>query len=380
MATVPYSRVVDVRLTRNDNFPNRAGFGVPLILSEIVSDVTAGAVDAATRTKVYGTLQEVLEDWGPMTGAYLAAQRIFGQNPQPLQIKIGYMDDATATQYPVDLGIIKEYDDDWYFLLPTSTGTWTDDVTKVKALADWTETQTKQCFVMSYDANTENPADTTSVAASLKELYDRTSVFYHDVIGTNSHAAMAAYCATRNFDDAGSAYTGKFKELAGIPVVDKGSAAIQAVTGFVPGQGLNETQGHSANTYINIGGQAFNVEGQTLKRSFIDEIHFQDWLVARTQEEILGVFLNTASVPYTDQGMNLLVQAVQNVLLRARNAGLVADMIDENGLARRFLIEVPRVSTVSAAQRRQRIAPAIRVSFRYAGAIHWSRVDYTMNF
>lgn len=380
MATLPYNRVVDVRLTRNDNFPNRAGFGIPLIISEIPSDVTAGAVDTATRVKTYGTLSEVGEDWGSATGAYLAAQRAFGQNPKPLQVKIAHMVDTAEAAYVADLEIIKEYDDGWYFGIPTATGAWVDDVAKVTALADWFEAQTKQLFVMSYDANTENPTDTTSVSAVLKTLYDRTSVFYHDVTGTCSHVAMAAYCATRNFDDAGSAYTAKFKEFAGIPVVDKGSAAIQAVTGFVPGLGLDATQGHFANTYIDIGGAPFNTEGQTLKGSFIDEIHFQDWVIARTQEEILGVFLNTASVPYTDQGINLLVQAVQNVMLRARTAGLVADYTDENGDIRNYLIQVARVSAIAASQRRQRIAPAIQCTFRYAGAVHWSRVDYTMNF
>lgn len=380
MATLPYNRVVDVRLTRNDNFPNRAGFGVPLILSEIPSDVTAGAVDTANRVKTYGTLSEVAADWGSTTGAYIAAQTIFGQNPQPLQIKIAHMVDTAEAAYVADLEIIKEYDDGWYFGIPTATGAWVDDVAKVTVLADWFEAQTKQLFIMSYDANTESPTDTTSVAAVLKTLYDRTSVFYHDVAGMMPSAAMSAYCSTRNFDDAGSAYTAKFKEFNGIPVVDKGSSSIQAVTGFVPGIGLDQTQGHFANVYIDIGGAPFNTEGQTLKGSFIDEIHFQDWVIARTQEEMLGVFLNNAAVPYTDLGMNLLVQAVQNVMLRARNAGLVADYVDGSGLSRRYSIEVPRVSTVAASQRRQRIAPAIRVQFRYAGAIHWSRVDYTMNF
>lgn len=379
MATLPYTRVVDVTLTRNDNFPTRRGFGIPLIISEVVSDVTAGAVDAATRTKVYATMDEVAADWGTTTGAFLNAQRIFSQSPRPIQIKIGYMDDSAPANIATDLQLIKDYDDGFYWMLPTHTGAWVDDAVAVKAFADWTETQRKQCFIMSYDANTENPADTTSVSAQFKGLYDRTSIFYHDSTVYDPHAGIAAYCSTRNFDDPGSAYTSKFKDVNGIPEVDKGSAIIQAITGFVPGLGLDATQGHRANVLIDIGGQKFNAEGTTLN-AFIDEIHFQDWVVSRTEEELLGIFLNNARVPYSNKGMNILAQGVQNVLQRGVNAGLIERLEDSNGAVRNFTIEVPRVSTVSAAQRRERIAPAITATFRYAGAIHWCRVNYTMNF
>jgi len=379
MATLPYSRVVDVNLTRQDNFPTRAGFGVPLILSDTQS---AGNVDGTTPVKTYGTLAEVEADWPIASATYVTAQAVFSQNPTPNQIKIGDMSTAAdAVTVVTAAGLIEAFDDGFYWMIPTAAlfDASADQATMV-ALAQFVETRTKLLILHSDDANTESQADTTNVAKLLQDLeLSRTTVAYHD-LGDQLQAGIAAYGATRNFDDAGSGYTMKFKNLSGIRSVDRTSSVIQAITGFVPNLGLDATQGFFANTYVNVGGATFVTEGSMADGGFIDEVHFQDWLIARTQEEMLAVFLNNARVPYSDRGVNLLVQAVQRVLTRARAAGLIIDYEDTNGDVRRWDINVPRVADVAESQRRQRIAPAIAVTFRYAGAIHYATVNYTMTF
>lgn len=374
MANLPYTRVVNVNLTRLDNFPSRRGFGVPLILSSVVSDVTTD-VAAATPVKTYGTMQEVAADWGVATEAYKIANTIFSQNPTPLQIKIGYCDSTAAT---AGMDLIEAYDDGWYSLV-------TEAAFKTAALgnelATWIEARAKILLLLSDDANIENAADATNVAAVLKAAnFTRSAVFYVTDMDDHLHAATAAYMATRNFDDANSAYTMKFKEFAGIPTLDRGSAVVQAITGFVPGTGLDGAQGHFANCYVNIGGAQFLVEGSMADGGFLDEMHFQDWIVARTQEELLGIFTTNASIPYTDVGINTLVQGVQAVMGRAKAAGLVAPYANANGDTVDWELTVPRVSTVAASQRRQRIAPAIQATFRYAGAVHYATVSYEMRF
>ena len=377
MATLPYTRVVDVNLTRQDNFPSRQGFGVPLILSDIVSDVTT-AVAAATPVKTYGSVAEVAVDWGVATGAYTHAVMMFSQSPSPIQVKIGYCDQTAIT---AGMDLISAYDDGFYNVVPVSTGAWHDVSADATELATWIEAQPKIMMILSNDANTESVGVTTSIAAVLKTAnFRRSSVFYTALATDLLHAGAAAYIATRNFDDANSAYTVKFKSLNSLATLDRGSAAVQAITGFVPGTGLDATQGHLANAYINIGGADFITEGTMADGGFIDEIHFEDWIVARTQEELLGIFTTNSVIPYTDVGINTLVQGVQAVLSRAKSAGLVAAFTDGNGDTVDWELTVPRVSTIAASQRRQRIAPAISANFRYAGAVHWARVDYTMRF
>jgi hypothetical protein len=183
--------------------------------------------------------------------------------------------------------------------------------------------------------------------------------------------------------DSGQAYTMKFKELPGVDPIDRASGIIQAITGFVPGLGVQPGSGHAANTYVNIGGLNMLVEGTVPSGAFIDEIHAADWLKARTQESVLSVLANNARIPYTTGGVGLLISGgVEPPLRTAFAAGIIADTEDpETGLRLpAFEIQVDDVANVPVAQRRNRIAPDIKVKFRYAGAIHYVTVSMTMQF
>jgi hypothetical protein len=244
------------------------------------------------------------------------------------------------------------------------------------------QAKSKLAIIDSNAVQTESSADTTSVAARNKGEFDRSAVFYHTNAAMFASASLAAYMATRNFDDADSAYTVKFKELPGIGSVNLASAKITAVTGFTSGVGQSEAAGHMANTYIDIGGQNFVVEGSTLTQNvFLDEIHATDWIIARTEEEVLAILLNNARIPFTDQGLEMIASAARTVMQRATRAGIIAEDLDENGdYSPAVEITVPSVFDVSASQRKARIAPAISVRFRYAGAIHYATINYVMNF
>lgn len=383
MAKLPISRVVNVTVTREDRFPTRQGFGIPLI---VTTESVAEQVDATNRVKVYGSMDEVALDWASSTEAFKSAQAAFSQNPRPLQIKIGHvapgvLDGEPDPEITDELQAVYDYDSNWYWLTFTKpfrdTGQVEDDIVA------WVETRNKQAFLDSNDADMEDKANATNVAARHKNgAFDRTSVFYHTDDDVYFGSAATGYVATRNFDQPNSAYTLKFKRLRTVSAMNKPSAVVQAITGFVPELGLDAEEGHFANAYVNIGGLEMVVEGSTLAGAFIDEIHASDWLIARTQEEVLAVLANNDRVPMTNTGVHQLVAAVEAVMQRAFIAGLIADVEDaETGeLLAAYSIEVERVEAIPASQRRQRIAPDIRVVFRYAGAIHYATVRMTMQF
>lgn len=382
MARLPYNRVVDVTLTKLDRFATRRGFGVPII---VTTDAT-GVVDATTRTKVYGSIEEVADDYASTTEPYKAAQAMFAQNPRPRQIKIGFVDDGvltTPTPSPTitaELDALYAYDNDWYFLTFTEEFR---DLALVDDIFDWVETKPKLCIVDSNDANTENSADTTSVAARNKGQYTRAAVFYHPTASEYPSCAAAAVASRFDFDQRDSAYTLKFKRLAGITPANEASAAVQGATGFVPNTGLSSTAGHFANMYVNIGGLNMIVEGSTLGGGFIDEVHFADWIVARAEEEMLTTLVNQPGrVPYTDAGMQILVGTVESVLRRAVIAGAIGTVTDPdtNEVLPEYELRTERVADVPATQRRQRIAPPVDASFRYAGAVHYASVRFLMRF
>lgn len=380
MATLPYSRVVNVTLSRNDAFPTRRGFGTILFLT---SKSISGVLDATHRTKLYASMEEVDADFNAGDEAYKGALAAFSQNPRPIVFKVGFVDVSTgmdADDLQDELDAIYAYDQDWYFL--TIEEPLRDDVA-LNGLVAWVQAKNKLAIIDTNDSGHQDPANTTCISARHKGTVDRTGTFYHTDSALYGGVSLAAYMSTRIFDDANSAYTSKFKQLPGITNINLDSSKITAITGFTPGLGQSLTDGHMANTYINIGGRNFAVEGSTLTPNvFLDEIHATDWIIARTEEETLGILLNNARIPFTDAGMQTLASAARTVMQLAGRAGLVAE--DLNPTTGEYepavVITVPSVFDVPAAQRKARIAPAISVRFRYAGAVHYVTINYTMTF
>ena len=382
MNVLPANRVVDVSLTSLDRFATRRGFGVPLILtSETESD---SPVDASTRTKVYGSMDEVAADWADSSEAYRAANFAFSQNPRPLQVKIGYVDPGTLATSPsptitAELNAVWDFDRNWYWLTFTKEFR---DLDLLDDVMDWVEARSILFIMDSNDVATESPSDTTSVAARNKGRVTRSAVFYGREADEYPAVALIAVASRFNFDQRNSAYTAKFKRLTIVTLANVTSAIDQSVTGFIPAIGLDATAGHFANVYVNQGGIGMVKEGTMLDGRFIDERHFADWLVVRTEEELLSLFANTQRIPYTNEGIGQLISVVEAVMNRAVIAGTIAEEADEDTgeLRPAYEIEVERVEDIPASQRAQRIAPPIDVGFRYAGAIHYATVRYVMRF
>ena len=477
-ARLPYNRVVDVTVTRQDRFASAQGFLTALLLTP---STLAGSLDASHRTKLYSAIEDVAVDWLSSTEEYKAAQRFFQARIRPRQLKLAYFNPAGV--FADELDSIYAADNDWYWGLHLKA---LNDSANQRTLADWAETHAVIFGLDTNDVDTESvgavadatsavtmtiatpgvitwtahgllagdavrftttgalptglvagttyyiaaspaPAtDTFSVAAtpggaaiattgtqsgthtatapkfggSIAEYceskaYDRSPCFYHT--DPNSYLAAAAwgYASGRDLDranfnlarqgviDSGQAYTMKFKNLPGVVPIDRTSGIVQAVTGFIPGAGIQASAGHSANTYVNIGGVNMLLEGTVPSGAFIDEIHAADWLKARTQESVLSLLANTQRIPYTTGGVSLVISGgVEPPLRRAFAAGIISDIEDaETGLRLpAFEIQVDDVANVPVAQRRNRIAPDIAVKFRYAGAIHYVTVSMTMQF
>lgn len=377
--TLPYSRTVRVTLTRNQAFPSRRGFGTPIFLT--VQEVV-GELDATHRTKLYASMEEVAVDFSAGDEFYDAALVGFSQNPRPIQIKAGFValdSSPTKAEFITELDALFDYDNDFYWIcLETSLR----DSVQAQGLIEWTEAQSKLALIDSNDVDTET-VSTNSIAGLNKGLFERTGVFYHTDAAEYGAFALACRLCTFNFDEGDSAYTAKFKKLASVAPVDLVSSKITAITGFVPQIGQSVASGNMANTVVDIGGQYFVVEGSTLTANvFLDEIHATDWIIARTEENLLGRLLVNDRIPMADDGMETLAAGVREVMTTARRAGLVANDINpETGEYEAAVeITVPSVFDIPESQRKARIAPAIQCRFRYAGAVHYTTVDYQMAF
>lgn len=393
MPIYPRSRIVNVNVSYLDRFVAAQTFGTPLI---ITSETTGGLpVNSTTRTKLYSDMSDVAADWADTSKAYKAAAALFAQRPRPIQVKIGYVAPGvltTPTPSPTitaELNAIRDFDNQWYGFAFTSE--FRDNAIMDQAIA-WAQAYSTPSFGF-YASNavaTENPADTTSLAARNKSLYSGTvargAVFYHPTAFAAEYIDMAAlgYVSTWNFDQVNSATTLMFKVLQGISPCNLRGASVQAATGNIPGVGVDKTVGHCANVYVDTNGTNMIVQGTTFAGGFIDEVIFGDWLKARTEEAIISYLANrTGRVPMTNSGLEELVGVVQTVLERARIAGfLAADDIDKvtGELMPPYKIATENILAITDSQRRQRVAPAIRAYFRYAGAIHYATIDYEIRF
>ena len=384
MPRLPYSVIANVTLTRTTQFPTIRGFGIPLF---ITSDTVADVLDSSNLTASFSSMQEVSDaGFTSSDNAYKAALQAFSQNPSPISIKFGWYNSATVTDaatLQTALDAILAADNDWYWMVPETD---LRDSATLDGLVAWVEGQNKFAIIDSNDSQIE-AVESLSIAGRHKNTVERTAVFYYKQTTGQADQypafALAALLSTFNFDEPESAYTANFKKLRGYTPLDISSGVLKAITGFVPAQGHDVAQGNNAITYVDIGGINFTQNGQTLTSNvFIDEIHASDWIVSRTEEALLGILANNPRIPYTDAGMQTLASAPREVMRRADIAGLLAPNVNyEDGkYLPNVIINVPSIFSISEAQRKARIAPAITVNFRYAGAVHYVTVHYTMRF
>lgn len=103
--------IVQIVITRETQTVSRAGFGTPGIIAEFDTDKTTVTFD---RFREYATLTEMSDDgWGVYDPVYLAAQKIFSQNPRPSKVMVGRKDSGDAS-FTAALTAIKTASNDWY--------------------------------------------------------------------------------------------------------------------------------------------------------------------------------------------------------------------------------------------------------------------------
>ena len=315
--SLPVSRIVNVNVTRQTQFPTRAGFGTILLLTSVAK---AGVIDGDTPSRAYASMAEVAADFDATDEAYLMASAAFAQNPSPVRVRIGTTDGTgTATIITDALNAIEADANDFYWICPGAT---LRTGTQLDGLANWVEPRNKFAIIASSAESLRNKDDVTNVAARNKGEHERVAVM-HAQDGTQyPDVALAAVLSTFDFDDPNTAYTAKFKRLAGITPFQGTSADAEAITGFIPDIGQSTDAGHCANIYADHGGIVGVAEGSTLKPNvFIDDIHTADWLEARMGEAVLTTLATGPKVPYDAIGMALLGSAVRGVMQRAQEAG-----------------------------------------------------------
>lgn len=241
--------------------------------------------------------------------------------------------------------------DSWYGLMICSN---TDgDITQVAA---YIETLIKIFMAVANDGNIPT-SSTTDLASTLKALaYKRTALVFS--IAAISQGIEAAWMGGQLPATPGS-NNWAFKTLVGISP-DTLSASAQAILIGVPEA---QIAGKNVNIYQTVGGVNITEMGQMIGGQYIDITIGIDWFKATCQVNLYTALIQASKIPYTDNGVAILIAAVQATIRQ----GVANGLIDGNSP---ISVTAPSVLSVPASQRANRVAPTISFSFRLAGAIN----------
>ena len=272
-----------------------------------------------------------------------------------IEAPVGDDEKAKATALVAAVEEIREKDDDWYILLTDQTSP-----EAVEALAAWAEAS--EPTEAELGAGIEDHRKLYFGQTSKKEgnpSNARAIVVYADQDKLQTEWADAAYLG-----NVGPFYpqsvTWKFKRPQGISVPDLTAAERDAL----------------AEQYVNVLTVEYKREyvknGSCLDGEFIDVQIGADYIAKTMRDNLYDIFLNNATIGYTDEGFSIVADGVYKALNRAVDLGIIArDPESRQGV---YNVDVPKRSEATDEQARSRQMPDIAWEALLEGAVHSVKV------
>ena len=269
----------------------------------------------------------------------------------------------TAQAIPADpnwtvaLTRMKEHNDDWYAISVSAR-----QMKNQQDCAMWIQSNTKLGGLCSGDP-TMTDAETGDIAAWAKlNNLDHVFVFFHpdaklddaavDTVSSNDPVPEAAYFGKMLTKQPGAA-TWKFKELAAVPTYDLTQGKVTML------------ENKNVTWYMTTADVPMTSNGQVASGEYIDVIHGLDWLKARIQNLVFTALINVDKVPYTDEGIQMVVSPLTAALDEAVKHSILAS----------YVIDFPAVADVSITDKGQRFLPDVKFTGVLAGAIHATKIN-----
>lgn len=333
----------------------RFGYNVGCIIGE------STVIPETERFRIYTSIDDMLEDGFMNTSPeYLAAQLYFSQNPAPLRVVIGVKD--IGEDWLTAVTAVMNATNAFYIVYMCGA-----EAADIQAVAAYVETLRRVLFFDTMD--TDVLAGTTgNIFSTLRALsYERTLGLYSAT--PYAAAAMMGFAMGANDGTLNSAYTLAYKTLVG--VMPDNLSANQVAT----------IKGINGNVYVNRGG-FYNVIEQGV---MVNGEHFDvrigiDQLANNMQLALVDLLANTKTkVPQTELGMTQLKTAIAGECMNAVRTGFLAPgkwnqanvlgLHTGDALTNGYMIQSDRIDSQTVAERASRVAPAIYVAVKLAGAI-----------
>ncbi|MBG6243080.1 MAG: DUF3383 family protein [Candidatus Symbiopectobacterium sp. Dall1.0] len=351
------NRIVRVRLTSLTRTIRKNDFNRLLIVGE--HDLKQGRVFAVTSA-------DELLDLGMKADhdLYKAVNVAFAQKPATDVVYIGNRkmsgSGGKAEDWPTTLQAIRKENDLWYGIAITSR-----QPEDILAVADWAESAEKLFGTVAAQEAFDG-SNTQDIASQLKAKN-----LTHTFVLASTHPELFYEVAlmSRCFTIYPGGETWANKSLT-----------------VVTGDELLESQYHAARKKNASTYEVFNGDfpltqtGKVASGEWIDVVRFGDWLKAEMQADVVAALTNANKLPYTDEGIGIIKNAMLSSLALGRaRGGIAPDSLDESGdVLPSWVITAPLARDISANNKGLRVLKDVGCKVRLAGAIH--NVDIAIQF
>lgn len=276
--------------------------------------------------------------------AYIAAQRIFSQNPQVREVIVGkIVDGGTGVDYVAEITKLQAEVNDWFFLITDAT----DDADKI-AIATYIETQTAIYVFSDHNTATLTSA-TTDIFSVLKEqsLMQSIGIYVKDTAVVAAEAALV----------------GKFAvDIIGSNLWLHKTLTTLSAENFSATE-VGYLNSKNALYYTKVGADSV-VEGMAnvVGGEKIHVILGAIWLEVRIGEAFWNLLYTKNRILYTNGGIDQFKAVLVTILNQAVDNNILTDDTP-------FQITVPDANKLTSAERASGILSKITFRARLAGAI-----------
>ena len=288
----------------------------------------------------------------------IAARIAFSQNPRPARVFIAAQQ---PDKTPVETLEAALETSGWYVICAAGIAE-----SEYERMAEWTEAQTRQ-FAYTFLSDTDPVSDIYFRSHGWCGLITDDDL-PADVPDANGYVHVAAVAKCLAFPSGSETWN-----LKTVAAVFPSRISSTLRRRFDDG---------NSNFVSRIAGRNVTRNGMTRGGEWIDVIRGRDWLENDMQLRVFNLLLVNPKIPFTDNGIALVRNAMIASLEAARERGIVAeDEYDADGNpVPGFVTSVPLSASLTETQRASRVLTGCTFSARLAGAIHAVRVDGTLTF
>jgi hypothetical protein len=128
---------------------------------------------------------------------------------------------------------------------------------------------------------------------------------------------------------------------------------------------VKKVEDKNATWYMTTADVPMTSNGQVASGEYIDVIHGLDWLKARIQNLVFTALINVDKVPYTDEGVKMVVSPLKAALEEAKKNGILAS----------YDVDYPAAADVSVTDKGKRFLPDVKFTGVLSGAIHSTKIN-----